>query len=517
MMLHGSPRRLIAAMFGAFAATAQGALGQTTYTFVTQSEPTTFVDWHDPTVWSPSGVPNASGDGAIINRPPVVPNTAFSILADQDTTIGSLTVDSTGLTQTGLFTIDGSGTLIFQSPSGPATFTGTAAQADAGGNQAQSIVVWNNISLLSDLVITHDLRPAVNATNLINGVVTGANDLTITKEGSASIQFSHHGASGFAGQYVINNGGIRVTGSSNFAQSSGVTVNAGGQLQLNAASGGAEFHDWALADGAVLNLNGPGRTGLQGSLRFQGQAGQEARHSKFHSPVVLQTNATIGIGPVEVTGELTNVVSGSGGLVKNGPGKLVLSNPGNSYAGNTTIQNGGGTLSISHPVLSNDADVLFATNSSFLELNFLGADAIRSLFIGGEQQVGGLWGAIGNLAADFTTERIIGSGLLEVLIGPGPLGLPGDFNKDGVVNAADYTVWRDNWGSDNPLGGNGDEDGASAGIVDQADYVLWQSNYGSTAPASGLAVPEPNTLLLVLSGTAVVWGGRRGGPRTRLL
>ncbi|TWT32497.1 Autotransporter-associated beta strand repeat protein [Posidoniimonas corsicana] len=58
-------------------------------------------------------------------------------------------------------------------------------------------------------------------------------------------------------------------------------------------------------------------------------------------------------------------------------------------------------------------------------------------------------------------------------------GLAGDFNSDGVVNAADYTVWRDSMG-------------------DQASYLLWRNNYGATAPAPGAAAaaPEPAALLL---------------------
>jgi hypothetical protein len=34
--------------------------------------------------------------------------------------------------------------------------------------------------------------------------------------------------------------------------------------------------------------------------------------------------------------------------------------------------------------------------------------------------------------------------------------LPGDYNGDGVVNAGDYTVWRDTLGTEFDLNGNGD-------------------------------------------------------------
>jgi hypothetical protein len=90
--------------------------------------------------------------------------------------------------------------------------------------------------------------------------------------------------------------------------------------------------------------------------------------------------------------------------------------------------------------------------------------------------------------------------------------LPGDFNSDGVVDAADYTVWRDNLGStsaDGPVAG--DADGNR--LVNDADYRLWRLHFGLAAPAAALGatqvVPEAGSLLMLLSlcGTLVL--GRR--------
>jgi hypothetical protein len=72
---------------------------------------------------------------------------------------------------------------------------------------------------------------------------------------------------------------------------------------------------------------------------------------------------------------------------------------------------------------------------------------------------------------------------------PRPLG---DFNYDGVVDAADYTVWRDNIGSTTQLDADGDFDGVVAG----PDYELWKSRIGtvgsgSSETAAGVTVPEP--------------------------
>ncbi|WP_425395737.1 PEP-CTERM sorting domain-containing protein [Aeoliella sp.] len=84
--------------------------------------------------------------------------------------------------------------------------------------------------------------------------------------------------------------------------------------------------------------------------------------------------------------------------------------------------------------------------------------------------------------------------------------LAGDYNGDGLVNLADYTVWRNTLGSTTDLSANGDNTGASEGVIDAADYAVWKTNYGqSLAPAAMVAagaVPEPATVALLLVGLA---------------
>ncbi len=58
----------------------------------------------------------------------------------------------------------------------------------------------------------------------------------------------------------------------------------------------------------------------------------------------------------------------------------------------------------------------------------------------------------------------------------------GDYNQDGFVDAADYSVWRDQVGESVTPGTNGD--GNFDGQVDQADYQLWREQYGTAAPLS---------------------------------
>lgn len=68
--------------------------------------------------------------------------------------------------------------------------------------------------------------------------------------------------------------------------------------------------------------------------------------------------------------------------------------------------------------------------------------------------------------------------------------LYGDYNNDGSVDAADYTVWRDNFGTPTTL--PNDE---TPGTVDNGDYTVWTNNYGASS-SSALTIPEPTALML---------------------
>ena len=68
---------------------------------------------------------------------------------------------------------------------------------------------------------------------------------------------------------------------------------------------------------------------------------------------------------------------------------------------------------------------------------------------------------------------------------------PGDFNRDGVVDAADYTVWRDGLGSS----------------YTPADYQVWKLHFGThVGDGSGgiVVVPEPTAAVLAVAGIATI-------------
>jgi T5SS/PEP-CTERM-associated repeat protein len=73
--------------------------------------------------------------------------------------------------------------------------------------------------------------------------------------------------------------------------------------------------------------------------------------------------------------------------------------------------------------------------------------------------------------------------------------LPGDYNFNGIVDAADYVVWRKN-------------DGSPAG------YNAWRMHFGQTAGSgsgaiANAAIPEPSTLATLLVGMLAAYVRRR--------
>jgi len=76
----------------------------------------------------------------------------------------------------------------------------------------------------------------------------------------------------------------------------------------------------------------------------------------------------------------------------------------------------------------------------------------------------------------------------------------GDYNRNGTVDQADYSVWRHQMGqSVTPFSG---ADGNGDGIVNQADYDIWRSHFGQSIP-----VPAAGALLAGSDGSSGSTGG----------
>jgi parallel beta-helix repeat protein len=90
-------------------------------------------------------------------------------------------------------------------------------------------------------------------------------------------------------------------------------------------------------------------------------------------------------------------------------------------------------------------------------------------------------------------------------VGAYEFGVAGDFNRDGAVDAADYTVWRD----------------GLAVVYTAADYEIWKTHFGqtigglgATGSMSAIAVPEPRAPeVLLISGMWLFCTARK--PKNR--
>jgi endoglucanase len=101
----------------------------------------------------------------------------------------------------------------------------------------------------------------------------------------------------------------------------------------------------------------------------------------------------------------------------------------------------------------------------------------------------------GNAIFDRNTGAVIDQDMIDALTGV--LAPTGDYNGDGVVDAADYTVWRDTLGQSVAIHGDG-ADGDLSGTIDEGDYIFWKAHFGQTSGSGTLAaaVPEPSSWLL---------------------
>jgi hypothetical protein len=100
-----------------------------------------------------------------------------------------------------------------------------------------------------------------------------------------------------------------------------------------------------------------------------------------------------------------------------------------------------------------------------------------------------------------TIDSIAATGDLDVvLIGHSSvsLGLTGDYNDDGKVDAADYVVFRKNEGTMNSLPND-----PVGGTIGSQQYNNWRANFGmmagSGAGAGTSAVPEPGSFVIALA------------------
>jgi hypothetical protein len=90
-------------------------------------------------------------------------------------------------------------------------------------------------------------------------------------------------------------------------------------------------------------------------------------------------------------------------------------------------------------------------------------------------------------------------------VGKEPSFSPGDYNRDGQIDGADYDRWRSDFGILVSTPGEG-ADGNRDLLVDAADYVVWRKSAPTGSFNASAAVPEPTSVFLLTS-ALVIWSG----------
>ncbi|MEM6331281.1 MAG: PEP-CTERM sorting domain-containing protein [Planctomycetota bacterium] len=136
----------------------------------------------------------------------------------------------------------------------------------------------------------------------------------------------------------------------------------------------------------------------------------------------------------------------------------------------------------------------------------------------------GIWDTVGgtqDLTFEFQDDVL---GLIQGVVVYDTIsdGLGGDYNGDGMVDGADYALFRNNLGlSPDGVFAAGSRDPNASGNINADDLAFWLANFGAGGLGSGSlvgAVPEPSTLLvtLPLAAAAFLRRTRRRSPAASL-
>jgi autotransporter-associated beta strand protein len=298
---------------------------------------------------------------------------------------------------------------------------------------------------------------------------------------------------------VLDVGGNRIYGGTSIGKlEGGGTFALGGSLLAVGGLGLDSTISGVVTDGnnpdGRLNKIGAGTLALDGVNTYTGlttvAAGRMLVNGSIVGDVLVDAGATLG-GTGTIGG---NVAVANGGIISPG------ASPGTIRVGSLSL-NAASILNFEFGVVS---DLLIVQGDLTLDgiLNItpgLGFNAFGKEILSytGTLTDNGL--TIGSVPAGFTpTDFTLDFSVPGEIRFLGPTEtVPGDYNFNGIVDAADYTVWRNNLGSGTALP-NDDSPG-----VGPDDYDRWKAHFGMTASSgagagSSAAAPEPGSFGLLV-------------------
>ena len=255
------------------------------------------------------------------------------------------------------------------------TFVGAANSITQNSANAQYIA--NNFDATANSLVTLNLTGGGPGVVTLSGNITAGNgnrDYAITKTGISTFVLS--GTNNYGGATIISEGALNIQNASALGSTtSGTSVATGAALQIQ---GGITIGTEALT------LNGSG-VASNGALRNISGTNSYAGVITFGSASTIASDS----GTLTITGNINNggflftetgagnvtitsIISGTGGLTKNGAGTLTLSGAlSNTYTGVTTVNQG--TLILAKPTQAIDPAITIGGAGSSATVQ-LGAD-----------------------------------------------------------------------------------------------------------------------------------------------
>lgn len=441
----------------------------------------------------------------------------------------------------------------------PVVGTGRAVISDSGSN-------WTHYDLdstsLGELEVTNGASvDTTNLANLLGGRVTVTGAGSVWNVGalalSGSLLVADGGQVNVMGEYftmgfppgapprLVENFGVRLFESSVTIR--GGTINTNffnnnfGSGELNFEHGTLNLSDSGLVVGAaglmgdVVDIDAGSAINLSDGVSIEAGAtltvaGTLTSASLTNNGGLTLIDTTLDQPVISPAGSVMNVI---GDVTFNG----AVSGAGDIFGSGTSAFNGGYSPGDSPAIVDIEHDIVFGTTNTFtIELAGLLAGEFDSLQIGGDATLAGelnvellggfeldpqqefmildvagertgqfaglaegdnvgMFGEFGGLGNFGDTPLFIsyeGGDGNDVVLYTTP-SLSGDFDSDGDVDGSDFLEWQRT-------------DGSATGLTD------WQMNYGtpSNVTASAASVPEPSSLILLLTSCLLAaYGNRR--------
>jgi autotransporter-associated beta strand protein len=358
---------------------------------------------------------------------------------------------------------------------------------------------------------------------------SSTNEVTIGELGTLNMEFSDNiGPLVMRGGSVTGNGTLTVgfgVSSQTSAQtaliSSGLSLN--GSVQNFDIAGGSANPDLDILGG--LFNGGVNKTGI-GTLVLRGFNTYTGPTTVNGGTLLVNNTVGSGTGSGSVAVNASSTLGGDGSV----SGSVSVASAGVLAPGNSIGDLAVGAVAFGSLARFNVELGGLTAGTQFDQLIVAGNALLNGQL--GVSLVGGFVPATGNTFKILTSGGIVsgtfstlslpavagGKGLTwQVHYNPGDVtmellsALLGDYNGNGVVDAADYVVWRNTLGQSPP---GLAADGNSSGTIDAGDYTVWRTHFGQTAgsgsgASANAAVPEPATLVQLLVGTLALLFRRR--------